>query len=142
MIGLLIVTHETLGHAFSSLVSHFFGPCPDNVRLLNVAKDDTPDIILERASALIHEVNQGQGVLILTDIFGATPCNISRKLIQSDDVMMLTGLNAPMMVKAIQYASKSNNVHELATTVQQAAINGIMNIDYHDVSHCDAETRS
>ena len=73
MIGLLIVTHETLGHAFSSLVSHFFGPCPDNVRLLNVAKDDTPEHILTRASALIHEVNQGQGVLILTDIFGATP---------------------------------------------------------------------
>ena len=130
MIGLLIVTHETLGHAFSSLVSHFFGPCPDNVRLLNVAKDDTPELILTRASALIHEVNQGQGVLILTDIFGATPCNISRKLIQSDDVMMLTGLNAPMMVKAIQYSALRNDLNALTQEVKEAALHGIMALSY------------
>ena len=95
-----------------------------------MAKDDTPELILTRASALIHEVNQGQGVLILTDIFGATPCNISRKLIQSDDVMMLTGLNAPMMVKAIQYSALRNDLHSLTQEVKEAALHGIMALTY------------
>lgn len=130
VIGLLIVTHETLGHAYGSLVSHFFGPRPENVRLLNVAKDDTPEAILAQASDLIDEVNQGQGVLILTDIFGATPCNIARKLIQSDDVVMLTGLNAPMMVKAIQYSALRQDVHALSQEVKDAALSGIMALTY------------
>lgn len=130
MIGLLIVTHETLGHAYSSLVSHFFGPCPENVRLLNVAKDDTPEMILAQASALIAEINHGQGALILTDIFGATPCNIARKLIESDDVIMLTGLNAPMMVKAIQYSALRSDVHTFSQEVKDAAISGIMALTY------------
>ena len=130
MIGLLIVTHETLGHAFSALVSHFFGPCPDNVRMLNVAKDDTPETILNKASQLIHEVNQGLGVLILTDIFGATPCNIARKLILSPDVMMLTGLNAPMMVKAIQYSALRQDLQSLTQEVKEAALIGIMALTY------------
>lgn len=130
MIGLLIVTHETLGHAYNALVSHFFGTCPDNVRLLNVAKDTPPELILEQATQLIGQANQGQGVLLLTDIFGATPCNIARKLITSNDVVMLTGLNAPMMVKAIQYAPLRNDVHLFSQEVKTAAINGIMALTY------------
>lgn len=130
MIGLLIITHETLGHAYNALVSHFFGPCPENVRLLNVAKDDTPEFIMQQASDLIEQVNSGFGVLILTDIFGATPCNTARKLIQSDKVLMLTGLNAPMMVKAIQYSALRNDVQALTKEVKDAAINGIMTLTY------------
>ena len=130
MIGLLIITHETLGHAFNTLVSHFFGDCPEHVKLLNVAKDTPPELILEQASELVKQVNQGQGVLILTDIFGATPCNIARKLITSPDVMLLTGLNAPMMVKAIQYSSLREDIHVLTKEVKNAALNGIMLLTY------------
>lgn len=136
MIGLLIITHETLGHAFSSLVSHFFGPCPENVKLLNVAKDDAPEIILSQAQSLISEINQGHGVLILTDIFGATPCNTARKLIQSDDVVMVTGLNAAMMVKAIQYSALRDDVNLLANEVRDAAISGIMTLRYEPEETC------
>ena len=130
MIGLLIVTHESLGHAYNALVSHFFGDCPDNVRLLNVAKDTPPELISEQATQLIGQVNQGQGVLILTDIFGATPCNVARTLITSNDVVMLTGLNAPMMVKAIQYSALRQDVHLFTQEVKTAAISGIMTLNH------------
>ena len=142
MIGLLIITHETLGEAYTQLAGHFFGEVPPNVRILGVRGDDSPQTLVEGAEVLLAQLDCSGGTLMLTDIFGATPCNTAQKLIHDHNTLMVAGLNAPMMVKAIQYAAKSNNVHELAEAVKQAAINGIMIIDYNDVSHCDAETRS
>ncbi len=133
MIGLLIVTHETLGHAYTALVSHFFGQTPEHVQLLNVAKDEAPESVLQKAALMIAEVNRGHGVLIITDIFGATPCNIARKLIQSDDVAMITGLNAPMMVKAIQYSSRKDDLRALLKEVKAAAIAGIIDLTLDDL---------
>lgn len=142
MIGLLIITHETLGEAYTQLARHFFDEVPSNVRILGVRGHDSPQTLEEGAAVLLAQLDCSGGTLMLTDIFGATPCNTAQKLIHDDKTLMLTGLNAPMMVKAIQYAAKSQDVHELAAAVKQAAVNGIMIIDYNDVSHCDAETRS
>lgn len=138
MIALLIMTHETLGQAYTQLAAHFFGEIPPNVRIVGANGADTPQVLVERAQALLMQMNNEDGTLVLTDIFGATPCNTAQKLIDNDKMLMVTGLNAPMMVKAIQYASKGLDVHTLANEVKQAAINGIMIIDYDDVSGCDA----
>ncbi len=129
MIGLLVITHESLGHAFNSLACHFFGQAPDNLRLLNVDKNDNPDVVLQQAMHLIDEVNKGSGVLLLTDIFGATPFNIANKLIKDSQVVLLTGLNAPMMVKAIQDSVTSDDLPHFAQSVKQAATNGIIEIN-------------
>ncbi|WP_066570423.1 PTS sugar transporter subunit IIA [Snodgrassella sp. CFCC 13594] len=134
MIGLMIVTHETLGQAYTQLAEHIFGAMPENVAILSVRQDDQPEAVRAKALVLLAQLDEGHGVLVLTDIFGATPCNVARNLIHNDKMVMITGLNAPMMVKAMQYAKESNDLLTLAAEVKRAAISGILTITYDDVN--------
>lgn len=138
MIGLLIIAHETLGEAYTRLAEHFFNTVPDNIRILGVNQNDDPECGIERARSLVAELAHLDGVLILGDIFGATPCNTAQKLVQNDKTAMLTGLNAPMMVKAVQYAAQRTDIRAFAAEVQQAAVNGILLIDYPTAGACRA----
>lgn len=142
MIGLLIVAHESVGHAYLQLATHFFGDMPKNIRVLNVNCEDKLEVLVERISALLLELNTGNGVLILTDIFGATPSNAVRQLLENCQTVMLTGLNAPMMVKAMQYADKREDLSCFAEEVKQAALDGIMMLNGTDEWSNDAETRN
>ena len=96
-----------------------------NERLRGVSRMASLDIILERASALIHEVNQGQGVLILTDIFGATPCNIGLSLgALGVHLRCVSGLNLPMLLRVLNYADKP--LDELAEVAASGGKGGIL----------------
>ena len=130
MIGLLIITHETLGEAYTQLAGHFFGEVPPNVRILGVRGDDSPQTLVEGAEVLLAQLDCSGGTLMLTDIFGATPCNTAQKLIHDDNTLMVTGLNAPMMVKAIQYSALRNDLNSLTQEVKEAALHGIMALTY------------
>lgn len=132
MIGLMIVTHETVGQANMQLIRHIFGSVPDNVTLIGVRSSDSVESIHAEVVEKLASLDYGHGVLILTDIFGATPCNLVRRLIQSDNVILLTGLNAPMLVKALQHFTKADDVHKFADEVKAAAIAGIMTISNQD----------
>lgn len=127
MIGLIIITHEMLGAAYTTLARHFF-PNKDlsYVRILNVETTDDHADIIARVQTMLPESNQGNGVLILTDIFGATPCNAVMKLIQPHQSAMVTGLNAPMLIKAVNYAERSENLAELTQLVHDAGVQGVM----------------
>ncbi|MDO5685781.1 MAG: PTS mannose transporter subunit IIA [Neisseria sp.] len=129
MIGLLVITHEAVGQAYRALSEHFFNQLPDYVRVMGIHRDEAPEDILARAQILIDELPADNGVLVLTDIFGATPCNIARKLLTKQRIAMLTGLNAPMMIKALQYAQERTDIEAFAHEVQQAAIDGIIRVD-------------
>lgn len=127
MIGLLIITHETLGAAYTQLARHIFPHMNfDHIRLLNVENTDDHENIITRAQAILPELNRGHGVLILTDIFGATPCNAAMKLISPQQSAMISGLNAPMLIKSLTYSNQANDLHEFVEQVKQAGINGIM----------------
>lgn len=132
MIGLMIVTHETVGQANMQLIRHIFGSVPDKVALIGVRSSDSVESIHAEVVEKLASLDYGHGVLILTDIFGATPCNLVRRLIQSDNVILLTGLNAPMLVKALQHFNKADDVHKFADEVKAAAIAGIMTISNQD----------
>ncbi len=132
MIGLMIITHETVGQANMQLIQHIFGSVPDKVSLIGVRSSDSLESkhteVVEKLSALDY----GDGVLILTDIFGATPCNLVCRMIKRDNVILLTGLNAPMLIKALQNFAKADDVHKFAEEVKTAAIAGIMTISNQD----------
>lgn len=132
MIGLLIITHESLGKAYSDLAKHFF-PQYDfsHIRLLHVETHDDHESILARAQAILPELNQGYGVLILTDIFGATPCNAALKILAAPNHALLTGLNAPMLIKAVNYSNQMNDLKSFTEEVRAAAINGILMFQEH-----------
>ena len=129
MIGLLIVTHETIGEAYRKLAHHFFpGGLPENVRILGVQPTEGQDDIINNAIAALQEFPDNDGVLIMTDIFGATPCNAARRLVRENKSAILTGLNAPMMIKAIQHSPEAEDLAAFTESVREAAVRGIFAI--------------
>ncbi|MDO4998490.1 MAG: PTS mannose transporter subunit IIA [Neisseria sp.] len=129
MIAIIIVTHESIGEAYRSLAAHFFSETPPHVQLLGVAPHEDHQQIISKIQDKIQQLEQHDGVLVLSDIFGATPCNAARQLV-SENVSMLTGLNAPMMIKAVQYSGAASDLNAFTDTVKQAAINGILAISH------------
>ncbi len=127
MIGLLIITHYRLGHAYADVAKHFF-PERDfaNLRMVSAGRDACHDELIGRIQAAVAEIGRGKGVLVLTDIFGATPCNAALKTAEPQKIAVLTGLNVPMLVKALSYADQADNVSDLAEKARDAGIQGIM----------------
>ncbi|MCO6504735.1 MAG: PTS mannose transporter subunit IIA [Snodgrassella sp.] len=132
MIGLMIVTHETVGQANLQLIEHIFGSIPEKIAVVGVRSDDSVEQIHAEVVKNLSMLNYGSGVLILTDIFGATPCNLVRQLLRQDNIILLTGLNAPMLIKALQNFTKYDDVRQFADAVKTAAIAGIMTISNQD----------
>lgn len=126
MIGIIIVTHESIGKAYAQLANHFFPEIPAHIRLLGVERMEDHDDVIRRIRTEIDGLDTLGGVLVLTDIFGATPCNAARKLIVPHKVAMLTGLNAPMLIKAVQYSGTADDLSAFTENVHQAAVKGIL----------------
>ena len=118
MIGILLITHENLGENLISCATHVMGVPLPQLNHLGVFKQDQPDAIFAKASALIHELDSGDGVLVLSDMYGATPCNVSTSLAQAGKVECIAGASLPMLVRVLTYR------HEPLTVVLQKALSG------------------
>ena len=103
MIGILIVSHGAFGESLIHSASHVLGKRPLFLRQVGVTVHDDPDALLPVADDLIRFLDQGQGVLILTDIFGATPSNIAARLLRPGRVEGIAGVNLPMLIRALTY---------------------------------------
>ncbi|MBN9124647.1 MAG: PTS fructose transporter subunit IIA [Nitrosospira sp.] len=103
MIGMLIIAHGDLGNSFVQCASHIMGNQPPQLTHLRINAGDDPDVILSGALKLIRELDSGSGVLVLSDICGATPCNIGSRLVRKGKVECLAGVNLPMLVRALTY---------------------------------------
>jgi PTS system ascorbate-specific IIA component len=115
MIGILIVSHGAFGESLIHSASHVLGKRPLFLRQLGVTVHDEPDAILPVAEDLIRFLDQGHGVLVLTDIFGATPSNIAARLLKPGRVEGLSGVNLPMLIRALTYREES-----LETLIEKA----------------------
>lgn len=118
MIGILLLTHGTLGESLIQCACHVVNKRPPRLAQLGVAAQDDPHDVLDEAHRLLQAVDDGQGVLILTDIFGATPSNIAMKLIQPGKVEVVAGVNVPMLLRILTYREKGdidNVVHKAIT---------------------------
>src|SRR5687767_1798919 len=103
MIGILIVSHGAFGESLIHSASHVLGKRPLYLRQLGVTVHDDPDLLIPVAEDLIRFLDQGQGVLVLTDIYGATPSNIAARLLRAGRVEGLAGVNLPMLIRALTY---------------------------------------
>lgn len=106
MIGILIVAHGALGESLIHCASHVMGGRPLHLLNLGVTVHDDPEAILPLARTLVDTLDQGQGVLVLSDIFGATPCNIAGRLLEPGRVEVVSGVNLPMLVRALTYRNE------------------------------------
>lgn len=103
MIGLLIVAHGAFGESLIHCASHVMGKRPLYLRQLGVTVHDDPEAILPQGRDLIRFVDQGHGVLVMSDIYGATPSNIACRLLQPGRIEGISGVNLPMLIKALSY---------------------------------------
>jgi PTS system mannose-specific IIA component len=105
--GILLVTHNGLGDSFVDCVNHVLGKIPPNLKVLSVLAGEDPQLKLAEGKALIKQLDTGGGVLILADVFGATPSNIGRQLCHSEHVLGVAGLNLPMLLRVVCSTEKS-----------------------------------
>ncbi|MEN9866526.1 MAG: hypothetical protein RL748_2116 [Pseudomonadota bacterium] len=127
MIGILLLTHAPLGQAFIAAASHVFRGTPERVAALDVIADESRSGVNERARSMIAEIDDGSGVLVLTDIMGGTPCNCCDQLSEPGRVNVVAGISLPMLLRAITYRNDTLDVvTEMALVGGQ---NGAVRVD-------------
>lgn len=124
MIGILIVTHGMLGESLIQCASHVLGARPSQLLQLDVESHDDPAALLLHAQQLVKELDQGQGVLILSDIYGATPCNIVGRLLEPGRVEGVAGINLPMLVRTLTY--RNGNLPKLIEKALSGGREGVI----------------
>ncbi|HUO44875.1 MAG TPA: PTS fructose transporter subunit IIA [Burkholderiales bacterium] len=118
MIGILIISHGTLGESLIHCASHVLNKRPARVRQLGITAQDDPALLLPQARTLIKELNGSEGVLILTDMYGGTPCNIASKLVVPGKVEAVAGVSLPMLIRVLNYRDRD------LQTIMNKAISG------------------
>jgi PTS system mannose-specific IIA component len=115
MVGILLITHAPLGKAFIEAATHVFRGAPEHLESLDVVADQDPEEIRRLAREAIARIDDGAGVLVLTDIIGATPCNCTLAFCVPGKVEVLAGVSLPMLLRAISYRHNSlDSVAEIA----------------------------
>src|SRR3954469_19712979 len=103
MIGILLIAHGTLDESLIHCASHVLNKRPPRLRQLGVTAQDDPLLLLPHARALLKELDDGRGVLILSDMYGGSPSNIASKLLIPDRIEGVAGVNLPMLIRALTY---------------------------------------
>lgn len=106
MIGILIIAHGGLGESLIHCITHVLGKQPPQLTHFAVGTDDDPSDLLPLAQQIVSTLNTGSGVLILSDIYGASPCNLVIKLLAPGKVEGVAGVNLPMLMRVLNYRDK------------------------------------
>ena len=142
MIGVLVISHEPLGTAMIQCTRHIFGRMPPQLAALDVIPDEDPARALEAARALASRINDGSGVIVMTDLFGATPSRIAAQLGDPGRVVVLAGVNLPLLVRTLT-RRKGRELGALVDDLMPAARDAIMQVpsdmvdDLHPDRHCE-----
>lgn len=133
MIGLLLITHGTLGESLIQTAIHVLNKRPPRLKQLGVTAQDDPLLLLPQAQALVKELDQGDGVLILSDMYGGSPSNIAAKLIVPGTVEAVAGVNLPMLIRALTYREKPLDV--MVTKAVTGGCEGVMRVPTFTLHH-------
>ncbi|MGE4422948.1 MAG: PTS sugar transporter subunit IIA [Pseudodesulfovibrio sp.] len=122
VIGVVLVTHGTFGESLLKAAEMVMGP-QENCLAVGIDVQKGVDEALEGVRKAIQSLEQGKGVLALTDLFGGSPTTMSLSLMKSENLEVITGVNLPMVVAALQ--ARSMKLPELAEKVMEAGQQGI-----------------
>ncbi len=103
MIGLLVLAQKDVAFGLLEAVDHVLGQRPPALAAFPVHYETPPDELTAALSKAIHAIDQGEGVLILADIYGATHINVACRLLARHRVELVTGLNLPMLIRVLNY---------------------------------------
>jgi PTS system mannose-specific IIA component len=127
MIGILIVAHAPLASALRDCALHVFPECAAGVQALDIAPNASPEESLMLAKAAMARLNTAE-VLLLSDVFGATPSNVAEKLNDGIDTRLLAGVNLPMLLRSVCYRHES--LDALVARAQAGGTQGIMPVGF------------
>ena len=117
MIGIVIVTHCRLGDALIEAAVFILGSRPEQLESISIDLNEEAEKLRAKIAAGIKKVDQKLGVLILTDMFGGTPSNISYSFLEEGRIEVLSGVNLPVLIKAL-HLRKDNELSKLAVTLE------------------------
>jgi PTS system ascorbate-specific IIA component len=124
-VGVLLLTHSGVGPGMLGAARGIGGPLPLKTAAVEAGFGEGPEQVLMRASAAMRELDTGAGVLVLTDVYGATPSNVAAKLANlGGRVRRVAGVNLPMLLRVMNYAEQS--LDELVNTATAGARNGVI----------------
>jgi PTS system mannose-specific IIA component len=126
MNAILLIAHAPLANALRQCALHVFPECGSLVVAIDVQPNLSPDETLGSARIALDQLTrlpQVKGVLVLTDIFGATPSNVAQKLVDGVSSRLITGVNLPMLLRAVTYRHES-----LDTLVSRAVVGGTQGV--------------
>jgi len=127
-VGILLITHEGIGSALIVVATRLLRQLPLKTESFEVPYDADADVLLPDASAALRRVDGGAGVLVLTDLYGATPSNLAAKLARlGTPVRRVSALNLPMLLRVMNYADL--DLDELPAIAAAGARNGVIHDD-------------
>jgi len=124
-VALLIITHDSIGQSLLETATNMIGICPIATENLSIKRNSNPETLFKKAQRLCYDIEQGDGLLILTDMYGSTPSNIASRLIKNGkNRLMISGISLPMLVRVMNYSELS--LIELAKKAQTGAQESII----------------
>jgi len=131
MARLLIIAHAPLAGALRSAALHVFPDAAPDVLAMDVGPEEAPDVIVQRGRELIGQLQrcpdaagERAEVLVLADLFGATPCNAAQRLVSDARIRLITGANLPMLLRALTY--RHEPLEALTARATAGATQGVM----------------
>jgi len=125
MIGIVVVTHSSLAYEFIKAAEMIIGPA-DQLQAVTVDRSIAVETVQHHLQEVLEEVGRdGDGVVILTDMFGGTPTNISAEFLQKKQVEIVTGVNLPMLLKCIS-ARDGQSLEGLAVLLKEYGRKAVM----------------
>lgn len=106
MTGILLVTHANLGKSLIETAESILGKSQDNLSCVSININESPDSLRKKIQKTISKVKMDNGIIILTDMFGGTPSNLSYSFLEEGQVEVISGVNLPILLKAINSRSK------------------------------------
>ncbi|MDB5882326.1 MAG: putative system, enzyme mannose [Ramlibacter sp.] len=126
MNAILIIAHAPLAHALRSCALHVFPDCGAHVSAIDVQPNMPPEETQATARIAMQQLSRVEGVkgvLVLTDIFGATPSNVAQKLVDGVTSRLITGVNLPMLLRSVSYRNET-----LDALVSRAVVGGTQGV--------------
>jgi PTS system ascorbate-specific IIA component len=125
MNGIFIIAHAPLASALRQCIAHVFTDHPQSVVALDVQPNTPPEETLAQARIMMAQLGTSQ-VLVLADVFGATPCNVAQKLVDGVQSKLITGVNLPMLLRTVSYRHES--LDALVARALIGATQGVMQV--------------
>jgi len=130
MVGILLVTHGGIGFSLLKSATQILGKHPSNINCISIETDHEVHSYKKTINSELLKLDSGMGVLVMSDMYGATPTNILKELIVPNKFQVLTGLNLPMLMQAL--TSRDSSLKDLTNDCLKYGRDNIINLNNHD----------